>query len=74
MNLSRIRFTFAVCTNLTYEVLEHNTLSVSGAGFHSDSLRKDYQKTCYAACRRAAEALARGENAVDAVEKAIIGL
>ncbi|XP_034829395.1 threonine aspartase 1 [Maniola hyperantus] len=45
-----------------------------GAGFHSDSLRKDYQKTCYAACRRAAEALSQGGNAVDAVEKAIIEL
>lgn len=46
---------------------------VAGAGYHSDSLKKDYQKTCYAACRKAAEALRLGGNAVDAVEKAIIG-
>lgn len=46
----------------------------TGAGYHSDSLKKDYQKTCYAACRKAGEALQSGGNAVDAVEKAIIGL
>ncbi|VVC94052.1 unnamed protein product [Leptidea sinapis] len=45
-----------------------------GAGYHSDSLKKDYQRTCYAACRKAAQALHEGGNAVDAVEKAIIEL
>lgn len=45
----------------------------SGAGYHSDALKKEYQKTCFLACRKAAEALQQGGNAVDAVEKAIIG-
>ncbi|XP_047517156.1 threonine aspartase 1 [Pieris napi] len=45
-----------------------------GAGYHSDTLRKDYQKTCYVACKKAAQALNEGGNAVDAVEKAIIEL
>ncbi|KAM3965028.1 taspase 1 [Aphomia sociella] len=45
-----------------------------GAGYHSDSLKKEYQKTCYIACRKASEALKNGGNAVDAVEKAIIEL
>lgn len=44
-----------------------------GAGYHSDSLKKDYKKTCYQACRKATEALLQGGNAVDAVEKAIVG-
>lgn len=47
---------------------------IIGAGYHSDSLRKEYQRTCYAACRKAAESLSQGGNAVDAVEKAIIGI
>lgn len=47
--------------------------SISGAGYHSDSLKKDYKKTCYQACRKATEALRQGGNAVDAVEKAIVG-
>ncbi|CAG4930099.1 threonine aspartase 1 [Colias croceus] len=45
-----------------------------GAGYHSDTLRKDYQKTCYTACRKAGQALNEGGNAVDAVEKAIVEL
>ncbi|XP_045449709.1 threonine aspartase 1 [Melitaea cinxia] len=45
-----------------------------GAGYHSDSLRKDYKKMCQSACLKAAEALSQGGNAVDAVEKAIIEL
>ncbi|KAJ8723351.1 hypothetical protein PYW08_003263 [Mythimna loreyi] len=45
-----------------------------GAGYHSDTLKKEYQKTCFLACRKAAEALQQGGNAVDAVEKAIIEL
>lgn len=45
-----------------------------GAGYHSDSLKKDYQKTCNTACRKAAEALKNGGNAVEAVEKAVIEL
>ncbi|XP_068633769.1 threonine aspartase 1 [Battus philenor] len=45
-----------------------------GAGYHSDLFKKEYQKTCYVACRRAAEALQMGGNAIDAVEKAIIEL
>lgn len=45
-----------------------------GAGYHSESLKKEYQKTCYAACRKAAEALQQAGNAVDAVERAIIEL
>ncbi|XP_041979746.1 threonine aspartase 1 [Aricia agestis] len=45
-----------------------------GAGYHSESLKKDYQKTCFVACRKAAEILSQGGNAVDAVEKAIIEL
>ncbi|CAG9562754.1 unnamed protein product [Danaus chrysippus] len=47
---------------------------IIGAGYHSDTLRKEYQRTCYAACRKAAESLSQGGNAVDAVEKAIIEL
>lgn len=46
---------------------------LTGAGYHSDTLRKDYQKTCFVACKKAALALNEGGNAVDAVEKAIIG-
>ncbi|XP_059057206.1 threonine aspartase 1 [Achroia grisella] len=45
-----------------------------GAGYHSDSLKKEYQKTCYNACRKAAETLKNGGHAVEAVEKAIIEL
>ncbi|KAG7298696.1 hypothetical protein JYU34_017103 [Plutella xylostella] len=45
-----------------------------GAGYHSDTLKKEYRKTCYLACRKANEALKQGGNAVDAVEKAIIEL
>ncbi|KAL4713162.1 hypothetical protein ACJJTC_018807 [Scirpophaga incertulas] len=45
-----------------------------GAGYHSDSLRKEYQKLCYLACRKATEALKTGLGAVDAVEQAIIEL
>lgn len=44
-----------------------------GAGYHSDALKKEYQKVCYAACRNATKALREGGNAVEAVEKAIIG-
>lgn len=44
-----------------------------GAGYHSETLKKEYQKTCYVACRKASEALRQGGNAVEAVEKAIIG-
>ncbi|XP_072932666.1 threonine aspartase 1 [Epargyreus clarus] len=45
-----------------------------GAGYHSDSLKKEYQRLCHTACKRAVEALQGGGNAVDAVEKAIIEL
>ncbi|XP_028163254.1 threonine aspartase 1 [Ostrinia nubilalis] len=45
-----------------------------GAGYHSDNLKKEYQRTCYAACRKAIETLKSGGSAVDAVEKAIIEL
>ncbi|XP_004932657.2 threonine aspartase 1 [Bombyx mandarina] len=45
-----------------------------GAGYHSENLRKEYQKTCNQACRKASEILKQGGNAVDAVEKAIIEL
>lgn len=46
---------------------------IVGAGYHSENLRKEYQKTCNQACRKASEILKQGGNAVDAVEKAIIG-
>lgn len=45
-----------------------------GAGYHSDNLRKEYQKLCNIACKKAAELLREGGSAVDAVEKAIIEL
>ncbi|XP_061714333.1 threonine aspartase 1 [Cydia pomonella] len=45
-----------------------------GAGYHSDNLKKEYQKLCHVACRKASESLKQGGNAVDAIEKAIIEL
>ncbi|RVE43626.1 hypothetical protein evm_011710 [Chilo suppressalis] len=45
-----------------------------GAGYHSEALKKEYQRTCNLACRKAIEALKNGSNAVEAVERAIIEL
>ena len=67
----RTRNFIVLCCKLLIKV---NHKLFSGAGYHSDALKKEYQKTCFLACRKAAEALQQGGNAVDAVEKAIIGL